>query len=606
MKKTLLLILTLTLTFGLTAAPAAPAKAPPGLRDKVSLRLTLLHNNDSESQLINAGGPLSEFGGVARFVTLVNQLRTEAEDPRNRGRFHAPKLGALVISSGDNFLAGPEFNASLKKGFPYYDSIALSAVGYDAITIGNHEFDFGPDVLVEFIAGFEPPVPFLSANLDVSGEPDLTALRAAGWIAPSAVFRFQGELVGVIGATTPRLPSISSPRNVLTGQDVAGIVQAEIDRLTRRGVKIIILSSHLQSLGEDLALLLKLRGVDIAIAGGGSELLANPWNLLLPGDTANPALPYPLWTNDAQGRAVPVVTTTGDYRYVGRLVAGFDKSGNLVAIDAAASGPVRVAGGNQPDAVAPDPFVQATVVEPVAAEIAALDQTLVAFSAVPLDGRRISVRGREANLGNLVADSLLWQARGLAAQFGVPAPVVALQNGGGIRNNNLLPAGDLSELDTFSVLPFANFVSVVPGISPAQFKELLENAVSRVEFGDGRFAQIAGFRLVYDPAGTPQLLDLDGNVTQAGTRVRRVELANGGLLVDNGAVVPGAPAIGVATIDFLARGGDQYPFRDAAFTTVGVTYQQALRNYLVNDLGGLVTAADYPEAGSGRIATVTP
>jgi 5'-nucleotidase / UDP-sugar diphosphatase len=71
-------------------------------------------------------------------------------------------------------------------------------------------------------------------------------------------------------------------------------------------------------------------------------------------------------------------------------------------------------------------------------------------------------------------------------------------------------------------------------------------------------------------------------------------------------VVPGAPAIAVGTIDFLARGGDQYPFRGAAFTTVGVTYQQALRNYLANGLGGLVTAADYPEAGSGRIMTLTP
>ncbi len=604
MKKTLLLLFSVAL--GLTTTPADPARTPPGLQDKVFLRLTLLHNNDSESQLINAGGSLTEFGGVARFVTLVNQLRAEAEDPRNRGRFQAPKLGTLVLSSGDNFLAGPEFNASLNQGFPYYDSIALSAVGYDAITIGNHEFDFGPDVLAEFIAGFEPAVPFLSANLDVSGEPHLAALRTAGLIAPSAVFRFQGELVAVVGATTPRLPFISSPRNVVTGQDVAGIVQAEIDSLTRLGVKIIVLSSHLQSIGEDLALLPQLCGVDIAIAGGGSELLANPWNPLIPGDVANPARPYPLWANDAQGRAVPVVTTTGDYRYVGRLVAGFDKFGKLVVIDAAASGPVRVAGASQPDAVAPDAFVQANVVEPVAAEIAALDQTIVAISEVPLDGRRDSVRGRETNLGNVVADALLWQAGELAASFGVPVPVVAFQNGGGIRNNNIIAAGELSELDTFSVLPFANFVSVVPDVSPELFKELLENAVSRVEFGDGRFAQIAGFRLVYDPAETPQLLDLDGNVTQAGTRVRRVELADGTLLVDNGVVVPGAPAIAVATIDFLARGGDQYPFRGAAFTTVGVTYQQALRNHLANGLGGLVTATDYPEAGSGRIMTLTP
>ena len=77
---------------------------------------------------------------------------------------------------------------------------------------------------------------------------------------------------------------------------------------------------------------------------------------------------------------------------------------------------------------------------------------------------------------------------------------------------------------------------------------------------------------------------------------------DGAVIVGGGRVVPG-PALTVATIDFLARGGDEYNFQGAPFTVLGVTYQQALANYLQfpAGLGGTVTAADYPEGGEGRI-----
>ena len=69
------------------------------------------------------------------------------------------------------------------------------------------------------------------------------------------------------------------------------------------------------------------------------------------------------------------------------------------------------------------------------------------------------------------------------------------------------------------------------------------------------------------------------------------------------AVVPG-PGLPVATIDFLARGGDQYPLLGLPFTTLGITYQQALVDHLVNVLGGTISAADYPEGGEGRITSL--
>ncbi len=583
--------------------------------------LTLLHNNDGESQLINAGTGLEDFGGIARFATVVETLKREAKmGPRagNAGPQLAvaslangrpPELandpggGAILVTSGDNFLAGPEFNLSIQNGIPFFDAIGVDLIGYDALAIGNHEFDFGPDVLADFILSFsETMPPFLSANLEFGGEPRLQNLVNAGKIAASAVIKKRGQRIGIIGATTPNLPFISSPRNVVVLQDVAGEVQAEVQKLERMGVDKIVLISHLQGLAEDLALIAMLDGVDVVVAGGGDELLANPGTVLIPGDVS--AGPYPLIATDMDGTQIPVVTSTGQYKYVGRLVAGFNKAGEVVAI-VDGSGPVRVAGGANPDAVAPDPEIQARVVDPVAAGLAGLAANVIADLQVDLDGRRSEVRSRETNEGNLIADALLWQAQQLASSFGVASPDVALQNGGGIRNDAIVPTGPFTELETFNILPFPNFVSVLENIPRDQFKEILENAVARTAAGDpgggtGRFAQIAGFDFEYDPNGTGIVLDANQNVVTPGTRIRNVTLDDGTQIVVNG-VVQAGPAITVATIDFLAKGGDEYPYRGAPFTTLGVTYQQALFNYIVNALGGVITAGQYPMGGEGRI-----
>lgn len=620
-------VATMTLAGSAAVAKEKETKGPKDKEPTVDFALTILHNNDGESQLLPT--PISSadarsVGGVARFAALVAELKAEAietETDCDCERFAAvpalqrlcelieflkgllgEKRGVVMISSGDNFLAGPQFRASLQTGVPFYDSIALSLIGYDAIAIGNHEFDFGPDVLADFIVGIMPDVPFLSANLDVSGEPRLADLADEGIVAKSVVVVERGERIGIVGATTPRLASISSPRNVEVIEDVAGAIQIQVDRLRKRGVNKIILTSHLQSVEEDLALIPMLRGVDVAIAGGGDELLANADDVLIPGDVAQ--RPYPIDATDAEGTTVPVITTAGSYRYVGRLVVSFDKKGNVLAVGEQ-SGPVRVVGPAFPDAVTPDPIVAAEVEAPVAAAVAQQAQTIVATTQVPLEGRRPDIRVVETNLGNLVADALLWQAQQLAPGFGVPAPQVALQNGGGIRNNSLIQPGNLSALDTFNILPFPNFLSVVPGVSRDRFKELLENSVARVSFVDGRFAQIAGFSFEWDPARTPQSRDSAGNLLVAGDRVRNVVLDDGTILVQDGVVVPGSD-ISLATNDFSARGGDQWPLADLPLTTLGVTYLDALENYLRGPLGGVVTSADYPAGGEGRIVRTAP
>ena len=563
-----------------------------GASDGGGLQLVILHHNDGESQLVQASSDLPDYGGVARFASLVHQLRSQAADDG---------AAVITISSGDNFLSGPELSVSLDDDSPFYDALALNLIGYDALTIGNHEFDLGPDLLARFISE-ATTAPFISANLDFSGEPALAALVDEGRIAPSAVVEKQGRRIGIIGATTPELTYISSPRNVEVMSNVAEIVQAEIDRLTEDGVDIIVLSTHLQALSSETDLAAQLTGVDAIVAGGSGALLADENTVLLPGDD-DPYGPYPLAASLSDGTSVPIVTTPGDYTYVGQLILSIDADGNVTAIDES-SGLRRVAGGDEPDAVEPHPEVVSQVTEPVAAALAELAATPVGTTEVPLNGRRSpGIRTHETNQGNLLADALLWNGQRLAADFGVAEPVVAIQNGGGIRNDSVIPVGPVTELETFNISPFGNFVTVIENVSAAQMKVIFENAVSRVESSNGRFAQIAGMTLVYDPAGTPQEIGEDDTVTTEGTRVRSITLDDGTALVSDGAVVDGAPSIALVTLNFLANGGDQYLFGDGTRTHLGLTDQQSLAAYIKDGLNGTIGAAQYPEGGEGRITT---
>ena len=584
------------MSFGtlLTALAGLTAGTALGAGNQVDFRLTILHNNDGESQLIDAGSGLEDFGGVARFSTLVQNLRSQAPA--------TPSGGSLLISGGDNFLAGPEFNASLNAGVPFFDTLALELIGYDVAALGNHEFDFGPDVLADFLSGFVNGPTFVSANLDFSNEPVVQALVDSGRVASSTILTVDGRMIGIVGATTPSLPFVSSPRNTIIN-DVATSVQAEIDALTARGVNIIILTSHLQNVNEEIALVAQLTGIDAVIAGGGDELFANPGDLLIPGDTAQG--PYPATSISLDGSTVPVVVTPGDYTYVGRLELAFDAAGNLVEIGAD-SGMNRVAGGDNPDAVLPDPAVQARVVDPVIAALQAQASNIVYASDVGLDGQRPNIRRVETNLGNLIADAFLWIANDRAASFGLGPVDIALSNGGGIRNDSIIPAGDVSELTNFGVLPFGNFLSVVPGVPAEQFKEIMENAVSRIESTNGRYAQLAGFRMVIDLNETAQILDASGNVTTPGSRVRSLTLDNGTPVIENGVIAPAFAdqTVSIAIADFLARGGDQYPFRGAPFTSLGITYDLVLTEYVQNALGGFVSVLDYPGGGEGRVVAI--
>ncbi len=519
----------------------------------VDYTLTVLHNNDGESDLL---GDDDGAGSISRFAWLVRELQRDAG---RQSRTTGVPSGVVTISAGDNFLASPEWQASLDRGVPYYDAMALDRIGYDAFTIGNHEFDFGPEVLANFIESFRGNDDiFLSANLDFSQVPSLQALVDAGRIRPSLVVEERGERIGIVGATTPELREVTSPGDVVVDDDLVGVIQAEVDELTADGVDKVLLSSHLQDIDNELALVTGLRDVDAVIGGGGGEDIAGN---------------YPLVATDAEGVSVPVVTVPGDYFDVGRLELYFDDEGEVVAWG---GGLVPVTGE-----VREDPYVRRRIEQPVENFLSDLADTVVATSQVGLNGVRADVRTRETNVGNLLADGLLATGAAQADEYGVATPQVALQNGGGIRNDSIIGPGSISLLDTFDIAPFTNFVAVVPDVSAADLVAAVEHGLAGLPGAAGSFGQWAGLTVTYDESAP------------AGARVVDLVLDDGTVLVEDATLVSDA-TVTVATIDFLAQGNDGYDmFAAYDFTRVGVSYQQSLAD-LLRGLG-TVTSADYAD-----------
>jgi 5'-nucleotidase / UDP-sugar diphosphatase len=539
--------------------------------DSVDVTLSVLHINDGESALLpdeDAG-----FPGAARFVADLKALRGELEDDGHV---------SVTLSAGDNFLAGPRLNASFDENADaFYDALVYTEGGFDAMTIGNHEFDFGPDVLADFIEAAED-IPFLSANLDVSEEPRLAQLEEDGRLAASTVVAKDGYSIGIIGATYEGLGTISSPRNATTGPVLAA-VQAEADALTDDGVDIIILSSHLQNLDTEIALVPQLSNIDAVVGGGGGEALGDG---------------YPVRVDDADGNSVPVVTVPGNYTDIGQLTLNLDADGDLVYVGLGGLIPVELDGDR-------DQFIADNVETPVAAYVADQAENVLATSEVPLDGRRgddgFGVRTRETNLGNLLADAMIYSARERATEFGVPEADIALQNGGGIRNDGIIPAGPITELDTFNVAAFFNIVSVAE-IDGATLHSALERSVSSLPDASGAHGQWGGVRFTYDTSQTAQERDTDaGTVTTEGERivdaiVTRADGMDVNLVVD-GELVAEDEMFTIASIDFLLGGQDGYVMFDGLdFTRVAVTYQASLAEY-ISDLG-VITAADYPDVSA--------
>jgi 5'-nucleotidase len=571
---------------------------------KPAFTLTILHNNDGESSLLplaldgDGDGLEEQYGGIARFTRKVQVLRWKSYFSWDPGE--SRRRGVVLLNSGDNYLPGTTFQASQQEGAPFYDGIAVKFLGYDALAIGNHEFDFGPPTFRRFIETV-PNVPFVSANLDYSMEPTLADLEGDR-LVKSTIVRAGGKRIGVVGLTTASLPTISSPGLVDVRTDLAGIAQTEIDRLARKGVDIIILQSHLQGIESEKELVESLYGVDVVIGGGGDEVLADEDDQLFPGDEDNIFGDYPQVAYDASGKEVPVVTTPGNYRYVGQLQITFDRRGEIISVDREDSG-IKLVTDQGPQAVGESRLLKKLVEEPVAEFEAELAQTVIGSSEIDLDCERNEVRGVESNCGNLIADAHLATAQARAADFGLAVPQIGLQNGGGIRGEIDQLAGPISVADTFRLQPFGNFVAIAEDVPAETLRQIIEEGAIRLPTpGDGGFVQVsAGTTLVIDPAFPARDADQNtGEQFAPGQRVRTLILADGTVVVANG--VTQDVTVDVAALNFSLNGGDAYPA--VPNTTVGVTDQQSLQAYIEETLGGVVSDGRYPRGGEGRITIV--
>lgn len=645
-----------TLAFAATIPMSAAVSAD--MLDGVTL--TLLHNNDGESSLAPLGYGVGdestlEVGGAPAFKAVLEREIASAREAGN---------AVLNVYAGDSFLASALLTCSSPEDAmsdtTVYDAVAQAQMPYDVHVLGNHEFDYGPDFLARYISAFGSDMgldqPFISANLDFSAEAGF-----ADWIdedgiieAPAADGRVigsaavitddeTGEQFGVVSATTERLPIISSPRDIVVSEAVPAI-QASVDALTTAGIDKIIFVSHLQGIETDTEVIAQLSGVDIAVAGGGDELLVNDQSQLLPGEDPEDIYGrYPLYATDLDGVEVPIVTTAGNYKYVGRLDAIFDDEGVLLAVNSENSYPRRVIPAEQAedgiieelgieDAVAGDQAIAESVLAPLGECLDTLAETPVAISEVVLNVDRgqyspedgvfaPGVRSSQTNGGTVIADSFLAAYDAYAANSGLEARsaddlVVSLQNGGGIRQNAgpVLPvggvAGDaITQLDTLNVLPFLNMVVVVQDLSAEDFVATLQTACE--SRGGGGFMQASGVSYTCDYTGeTPVVLDAAIDAGD-GTAVSVVD--------SEGVMNPDLGTVDVITNSFTASGGDGYDAFGAAESVAlradddsQIHYERALREFLesqpAGDDGIPVLSADDPayaeEMGDGRITLI--
>ncbi|MES2500825.1 MAG: 5'-nucleotidase C-terminal domain-containing protein [Pseudomonadota bacterium] len=589
--------------------------------------VTVLHIGDQESWLISAQGNLRDttaqaisfYGGIDRLATVIANAQTAAT---------AAGKTVIKLNAGDAFLPGPRFTASLVNlatahadgGQDFYDTIAMRKIGFDATVFGNHEFDNGSDIAARFAEVSNTT--YLSSNLNFNVTPQFAALAASGKVAPyKVVTTTGGKKIGIVGATTPLLPSISSPApgSMLNynpanteAQNIAAIIpliQAQIDDLrNNKGVSTVIVMSHLQNASNEINLMIpNLTGVDLVVSGGGHELMSDTDDLLINGGVAPTFNTHPVFATSAEGKQVAVLTGHFGNRYVGEVNLTIDDTtGALTSVDSTRM--IRVTGAAaDADRVTGDAQINAQVVAPVSNYIAALNAQIIGTSAVALNGTNgvlgtsgnyiSGVRNAETGLGNLVADAMRFAGN----------TDVAIQNGGGIRTSIAGP-GNVSVGDTFNVLPFTNLVKVALSMNATQLKDILEHAYGATSPSgavNGRYAQVSGMKITYNSANTAR------TTTGTGNRIVRVVLDDGTVLINNGAVVNTSRTFSFTTIDFTANGGDAYPFaannvlfENSPFT---VTYQEALANYIQSPkaAGGLgrIDAADGDEITSNLYGT---
>lgn len=531
MKRNLLIfLLALTLALGLTG----PAISEGGVDGK----LVILHTNDIHGRAV--ADPDNEVIGYAAIAQIKEDLEA---------------LGAsvLLLEAGDASQGTPLVNMSYGKTAIQF----MNAAGYDAMTPGNHEFDWGLDNLLQITEDAEFPI--LAANIVRKSDNELVFEAYTIFDMPN------GLKVGVFGLDTPETMTKAHPDKVqgitfLMDEELYACAQAQIDALKAEGCDLIVCLGHLGINDESIPnrstdVIENTEGIDVFIDGHSH--------------TEFPA-------GEVVGRTL--LASTGEY----------GKNLGMVTYDGT-SLTARL--------YRPENAEVAALVNSVNAEVTEQLSVVFAATEVDLNGERDpGVRTEETNLGDFACDAILWAARQAVGED----VVAAVTNGGGIRAS--IAAGDITMNDMKTVFPFGNQVTVLT-VTGAELLEALEAATCTTPDAIGAFPQVAGIVFTIDTTVAYEEGDLYPDSTyhapaNPGSRVTIDTV--GGEAFDPEALYK------IATNDFTAAGGDTYyAFRYANATTgydTGVALEDALVDYVNTALGGVV-GADYAQP-QGRITVV--
>ena len=373
-------------------------------------------------------------GGMARVATLKKSI--QAQSPNT-----------LFLLAGD--FISPSVASRVFKGKQMIST--LNAVGLDIATLGNHEFDFGPDVLRDRMKESRFTYTIANVREKATGKP-------FGGASPYVMREFSGVRVAVFGLLLAETATMSSPGPDVAFEDAVRAGQRMARQLRRRGADVVIALTHLPM--RDDKRLANSSDIDLIIGGHEHELLES-----------------------VAGRT-PIMKMGSDARNLGRIdlnlvrARGGRSRFRIESIDFQAI-PVT-------NTIKEDPDV-AKVVAGFEGELNTALGEVIGKTTVTLEARAAIVRRGEANLGNFLADAY---RSALGAD-------VALVNSGSIRSDATYGPGDLTKKDVLTILPFENTLVKVR-LTGAHIKRLLENGVSVAGQEDGRFPQVSGLSFTYD------------------------------------------------------------------------------------------------------------
>ncbi|RCW21969.1 5'-nucleotidase [Ciceribacter lividus] len=507
--------------------------------------LNILHINDFHSRIeaINKydstcsaeeAGKNECFGGIARVKTAIDTRRGELSGGN-----------VLVLDAGDQF-QGSLFYTTYKSA-PIAEF--MNGIGFDAMAIGNHEFDDGPEELARFIAALK--FPMISGNT-------LAGLNTpiADKYKPYIVKEFGGEKVAIVSVLASDTDETSSPGKDVLFADEIGYLKDAVKEIQAAGVNKIVLLSHVGYV-KDQEIAKAVDGIDVIVGGHSHTLLSST--------DEKAAGPYPTLVKSPSGVDVPIVTAYAYSKYLGDLKVVFDDAGVVKS----AEGAPKLLDAS----VKPDEGYTAKVAE-LAGPIEELKKKEIGQSADVIDGSREVCRVKECSMGNLVADSMVDRVK----DQGI---TIAIQNGGGLRAS--IDGGVVTMGEVLTVLPFQNTLATFQ-LKGADIVAALENGLSQIEEGAGRFPQVSGLKYSFDKSKPP------------GSRVISVEVKEGD------AFVPLDPAkvYGVATNNYMRAGGDGYKIFASAGTNAydyGPGLETVVADYVAKN-------SPYKPYTDGRIAEV--